>query len=55
MRRITIAVALACILSCSGCALSDLMYNLFGGMNSNEADMNAKSPGKRAGSMLGSD
>ncbi|HTU26213.1 MAG TPA: hypothetical protein VMF30_12485 [Pirellulales bacterium] len=40
MRRLAILLVVAWSLGVSGCAMRDAMYSLFGGMNSNDADMN---------------
>ena len=40
MRRLAILLVLVWSLALSGSAMRDFMYSLFGGMNSNDADMN---------------
>jgi hypothetical protein len=40
MRRLVMLLIVVWSLGLSGCAMGDLMYSLFGGADSNQADMN---------------
>ena len=44
MRSFLAAALLVCAVGIPGCAMSDMFYALFGGANSNEADLNRANP-----------
>ena len=49
MRWFIIVSVLTCVLSLPGCAWNDLLYSMFGGTDSNGADMNKTNAKNGAG------